>query len=110
MTPGTNEPPALFASIIQIIAGCLLFHFLRTVDKVAFTYGKLPSGDSPLGEPERILLATYSGPDSGSSRTEHCLSNAPCDCLQESQKFMTTLQICITVLEIMLITRVYEKC
>lgn len=75
MTTRTNETPALFASLIQIIAVCLLFRFLRTVDKVPFTYRKLPSGDSPLGEPERMLLAIYSGPDSapkafdGSSET-----------------------------------------
>lgn len=61
--------------LYKLLLAAFLFHFLRTVDQVAFTYGKLPSCDSPLGEPERMLLEVYSGPDSapkafdGSSET-----------------------------------------
>ena len=80
--------------------------------------GNLSLDDSPLGEPEGMLLKIHSGSesapqvfdvsgvtrDSGFSRTGRCLSSAPVTGLKESQKFITIVQICIIILERMILT------
>lgn len=84
---------------------------------MAIALGKLSLDDSPLGEPERMLLKIYSGSDSalkvsdissvtmnsGFSRTGCCLSNTPND-QSERDTVVQELQICIIFLEIMLLT------